>query len=95
MKKWAVGFMSLVLILSFSTSSFAILRKDMDAVKGKVVSINAAQSQITVKDSSGQEHTFTVKRGVDPSWQIGTNVTVIYKKGSNLATNVSIPKKYR
>ena len=92
MKKLSILALVAAVLICFSTPSFAVMRKDMGVVKGKIVSIKPESNEITVIDSSdGQEKSFTVKRGV-ASLESGNEVSVIYKLGTNYATNVTVKK---
>ena len=95
MKKITTLAFVLGLLVCFSTPSFALMRKDIGVVKGKIVSVDSEKNQITVYDhSDGQEKTFSVKRGVG-SLASGNEVSVIFKLGTSLATNVTVkaPRK--
>ena len=90
MKKVAMLAVVLGVLVCFSTSSFAIMRKDMGVIKAKIVSVDPKKNEITVDDhSDGKEKTFTVKRGVG-SLATGNEVTIVYKLGTSLATNVTV-----
>ena len=94
MRKVVMWVMAVGFLFVFSSPSFAILRKDRDVARGKVVSINAANKEVTIKDSTtNQDVLFTVRKGVDPSLQIGTEVNVFFIKGTNIATSVAPRRK--
>ena len=93
MKKWTIGAITVFFLLAFCSPNFAMLRKDMEAIKGKVVAVDHTKKEIIVKDdATGQDKTFNVRKGIDPSLKTATAVTVIYKKGSNQATSV-VPRR--
>lgn len=86
--------MTLVVVLGalicFATPSFAIMRKDMGVIRAKITAVDSKTNQITVWDhSAGKEKTFTVKRGVG-SLAAGNEVSIVYKLGTSLATNVTV-----
>ena len=90
MKKVITLAVALGVLVCFSTPSFAIMRKDMGAIRGKIASVDPKKNEITVYDhSDGKEKTFSVKRGVG-SLAMGNEVTIIYKLGTSLATNVTV-----
>ena len=91
MKKTGILLIVVAIILAvFSSPGFALLKKNYAALKGKITRVDAAKNEITVNDSStGKETTFYVKRGVNPSLQVGVNVAIIFKIGTNVATNVT------
>ena len=90
MKKVIMLAVVLGVLVCFSTSSFALMRKDMGSIKGKITFVDPKKNEITVYDhSDGKEKTFTVKRGVD-SLAAGNEVSIVYKLGTSFATNVRV-----
>lgn len=74
----------------FTAPSEAMLRKDLDILRGKVTAVSVATKQVTVRDSStGMEKTFTARKGVDPKLMVGASVTIIFKKGTNVANSIT------
>ena len=95
MKKVTMAAVVLGVLVCFSNPSFAIMRKDMGAIKAKILSVDPKKNEITVSDhDDGKEKTFSVKRGVG-SLAEGNEVSIIYKLGTSLATNVTVkaPRK--
>lgn len=95
MRRVIVSFFVLTFLICFSSPGFAQLRKDMQIIYGKLVSMDVNKREVTIKDAAGQEMTFVVKKGVDPSLQIGNEVVVMYKIGTNAANWVKLPKNQR
>ncbi len=90
MKKLSAIFLAVAVLAVFTTPSFAMLRKDLQSVKGIVTSINTARTEITVKDSvSGKEVTFN-SPGVSVDVMKGQVVVVLYKVGTNDAKTVRV-----
>lgn len=90
MKKGVILAVVLGVLVCFSTPSFAIMRKDMGVIKGKIMSVDSSKNEITVWDhSDGKEKTFAVKRGVG-FLAAGNEVSLVYKLGTSLATNVTV-----
>lgn len=89
MKRLSIVVLMMAMVAMFATPSSAMLRKDLANIKGKVTYVNAARNEVTVKDyASGKDVTFTATKGVDVGIGPGTEVTVIYKKGTTTATSV-------
>lgn len=95
MKKTIVFISVLMFMLGFTSPSFALLRKDLEIIHGTLVSMDVGKREVIIKDGSGQEKIFVVKKGVDPSLQIGNEVVVMYKIGTNAANWVKLPKNQR
>ncbi len=94
MKKWAIVLVVMGFIFTTSSSSFAMLRKDREAVKGQVVSIDKAKNEIIIKDfSTGQDRTLSPKRGIGSDVQVGLTVTAVVKRGTNVATSLIVVQK--
>ena len=90
MKKLTTLAVVLGVLVCFSTPSFAIMRKDMGAIRAKIISVDSKKNEITISDhADGMEKTFSVKRGVG-SLAAGNEVTIVYKLGTSLATNVTV-----
>ena len=90
MKRLSAIFLAVAVLVVLTTPSFAMLRKDLQIVKGTVVNINSARNVITVKDSvSGKNVTFN-SPGVSVDVMEGSLVVVIYKVGTNDAKTVRI-----
>lgn len=91
MKKVFSMILMVGMVLALCSPSFAVLRQDMAAARGPVVWTDPGKSLITIQDeATGQEMTFTVKKGVDPSLEPGTRVILIYKKETNVANSVRV-----
>lgn len=89
MRKFFSAVLAIGMVLYFCGTSSAILRQDMDAVRGILVATDPERSEVTVRDNAtGEEKTFFVKKGIDPSLELGTNVILIVKKGTNVANSV-------
>lgn len=91
MKKIGIVVLMMAMIAALATPGFAQLRKDLAYLKGRVVYVNAARTEITVKDpTSGKDITFSAAKGIDPSIAPGSLATIIYKKGTMNATRVAL-----
>ena len=78
-------------ILSFSSPSFAQLRKDVGSCQGRVVGVNYSKQEILVRDSETNSNmAFIVDPSVISTMQEGLEVIVIYKKGTNAVRMVKI-----
>ncbi len=95
MKKLSAIFVAVAMMAVLATPSFAILRKDMQSIRGTVTYVNSARTEITVKDSSsGKDLTFT-SPGLGAAIVAGTPVVILYKTGTTVAKTVRVivPKK--
>jgi len=93
MKKLMTIVLSMAMMTIFAAPSFAMLRKDLASVKGTVVSVNSARTEITVKDmTTGKEVSFS-SPGVPSEATTGKTVIVLYKKGTMNATTVRVVHK--
>ena len=94
MKKWAIALVVMGFIFTSSSSSFAMMRRDREAVKGQVVSIDKTKNEVVIKDfSSGLDRTLSPKRGIGADVQVGATVTAVVKRGTNIATSLTVAKK--
>lgn len=90
MKKLSAIFLAVAILAVFTTPSFAMLRKDLQSVKGTVTSINTARTEITIKDSvTGKDVTFK-SPGVSMDVIKGQVVVVLYKTGTTDAKTVRV-----
>ncbi len=90
MKKLSVLFLAVMMSMVFVAPSFAILRKDLQSVKGVVSYVNSARTEITVKDStSGRDVTFS-SPGVPVDIMSGNLVVILYKTGTTTAKTVRV-----
>jgi len=93
MKNLKIVVLVMALIVGLASPSFAVLRKDLQTLKGKVVSISVNRAEITVRDgNSGKDVSFT-GRIVDPSIVIGSEVLIMYKVGTNTAKSIHLVVK--
>ena len=97
MKKTLITVLAFAFLLSFATHSFALMRKDIDVMKGSIVSIDSSKNEVVVKNAAGEQMAFNVTKGVDPSLSNGNDVIVIFKKGTNVAKSVrrTNPSRYK
>ena len=90
MRNLRIVVLMMAMIVWFASPSFAVLRKDLATIKGKITYINAARNEVTVKDdNTGKEVTFTAKV-VDATVYNGSAVMVMYKVGTHNATSVRL-----
>ncbi len=93
MKKLNVFLLAMMMTVIFTAPSFAMLRKDIDTVKGMVTYINPARTEITVKESAtGKDVTFS-SPSVAAEVMNGSPVIVLYKKGTTTAKTIRVIKK--
>lgn len=90
MKKISMFFLAVAMTAVFTVPSFAMLRKDLQTVKGTVTYINSTRTEITVKDgNTGKDVTFS-SPGVGAEIATGSLVLVMYKTGTTTAKSVRI-----
>ena len=96
MKRVIVMMTVAVLFFSFSTPSFALLRKDLEIAKGRVVAVDAAKNEMIITDyGTGLNKAYIVPAAVVGSLEKGKEVVVISKPGSNIARSVRLVIKRR
>ena len=88
MKKLTVFVISLVLAFAFSTTGFALMRKDIGLVKGKVVASDIKKKTLTVDGERGEgKVNFDVSEArITTPTKLGNRVVVIYNKDTGKAT---------
>lgn len=90
MKKLSAIFLAVAVLAVFTTPSFAMLRKDLQSAKGTVSSINAARTEITIKDSVTGKDVMFKSPGVSVDVMKGQVVVILYKVGTNDAKTVRV-----
>lgn len=81
-------------LISFSSSSFAQLRKDMEFIKGPIVEMNREEETITVFHvKAGANRTFRADENILKKFSIDQFVVVIAKGGSDIVTNIKPVKR--
>jgi len=104
MRKGIILLVSLLLLCSFSTISFAKsaggkaakeTKSNTEIIKGKIVSIDTAKNEITINvKKTGAEKTFSVDPKTISSLKIGEELKVTFKSGTDIAESVKkIAKK--
>jgi len=98
MRKTVALLVSLLLLCSFSTISFAKnaqgkatkeAKSNIEIIKGKITSIDTAKNEITINvKETGAEKTFSVNPKVISSLKIGEEVKVTFKSGTDIAESV-------
>ena len=91
MKKIIILVLAVGLLTTMVAPSYALLRTDHGAQRGKLVAVNTATGEITIQNTAnGLNSTFKVKGSLPSSANIGKVVTVIYNRKTGMATNVSV-----
>ena len=104
MRKTVALLVSLLLLCSFSTISFAKnaqveaakeTKSKIEIIKGKIASIDTVKNEITINvKKTGVEKTFSVNPKVISTLKIGEEVKVTFKSGTDIAESVKkIAKK--
>ena len=92
MKRIIAMILGFMMVVSFSGTSQAFMRRDMSLVKGKVLSHDKKASRLTVQGERGEgKMVFDLKGAeIDTAIEKGNRVVVIYK---NAGTPVKIKVK--
>jgi hypothetical protein len=102
MKKTIIAFMALICAAGLAGTGFAqdktakmqsAAAVQAQVIKGKIVSVDTANNQVTVKDASGAEKTVTVAASDIASLKKDLEVKITLKAGSsNAAASVKVIK---
>jgi len=93
MKNFKIVVLVMALIAGLASPSFAVLRKDLQTLKGKVVYISANRAEITVKDGNTGKDVIFTGRIADANIAIGSEVLIMYKVGTNTAKSIHLIQK--
>jgi hypothetical protein len=96
MKKSVIILMALIFAAGLTSVSFAQTKAaktssastQAQIVKGKIVSIDKANNQVTIKDASGTDKTVSVSAAEITSLKTGEEIKVTLKAGTNEAASV-------
>lgn len=89
MRRIVVVVVAMAMILGFVTPSFAILRKDLDRITGKVIRIDLVNNQVTIqREDTGINATYTAPGGDLSVIKEGQRVLVVANTGSTTARTV-------
>ena len=107
MRKTVALLVSLLLLCSFSTLSFAKdsqakttkkAETNIEIIRGKIVSIDTTNNQIVIRDKkTGAEKTLSVDPKTISSLKIGDEAKVTFKSGTDIAESVKkiVKKKHK
>jgi len=102
MKKTIIAAVALLFLLGLSSFTFAqgnkpkitkVTAENVEIIRGKIISIDSANKQIVVKDNKTQtDKTFVVSEKAIKAVNVGDEVKVKVKAGTNQAVRVKIIK---
>ncbi len=94
MKKALWCALALLMIVGFTTKSFALMDADTDVYRGTVLTVDTVKSEVVVSDG-GTTRTYSATAAQLSGIQKGQRVIVISKRGSKAAKTLHVIQKRR